>query len=69
MPFRYGSPSKLKCHRGNVFAYARLPVGFALAEAPALWESLSQKERENVEAWLGNSINEKKSVILLFTFA
>ncbi|KAH8887489.1 hypothetical protein GQ53DRAFT_296988 [Thozetella sp. PMI_491] len=35
------------------------PAGFALAVAPALWNGLSEKERENVEAWLGNSINEK----------
>ncbi|RYP49402.1 hypothetical protein DL768_004908 [Monosporascus sp. mg162] len=30
-----------------------------LAVAPVIWESLNEKERENVENWLGNSINEK----------
>jgi FPC/CPF motif-containing protein YcgG len=35
-------------------------AGFALAETNVIWDKLSQKERENVEAWLGNSINEKK---------
>ncbi|WQF86540.1 hypothetical protein CDEST_11554 [Colletotrichum destructivum] len=35
------------------------PLGFSLAVAPAIWESLSEKERVNVENWLGNSINEK----------
>ncbi|RYP12645.1 hypothetical protein DL767_011180 [Monosporascus sp. MG133] len=30
-----------------------------LAVAPAIWESLNEKERGNVENWLGNSINEK----------
>lgn len=35
-------------------------VGFALAEAPQIWSGLSDKERQNVENWLGNSINEKK---------
>ncbi len=35
-------------------------AGYALAVAPVLWNSLSPKEKENVEAWLGNSINEKK---------
>ncbi|CAG9983158.1 unnamed protein product [Clonostachys byssicola] len=35
------------------------PLGFALAETNVIWDNLSQKERENVEAWLGNSINEK----------
>ncbi|KAK9419788.1 putative DUF2264 domain-containing protein [Seiridium unicorne] len=35
------------------------PLGFALAVAPAFWESMNEKERSNVEAWLGNSINEK----------
>ena len=34
-------------------------LGFALAVAPVFWESLSEKERYNVEAWLGNSINSK----------
>ncbi|CAM1508073.1 Fc.00g049210.m01.CDS01 [Cosmosporella sp. VM-42] len=33
--------------------------GFSLAVAPVFWTSLSAKERENVETWLGNSINEK----------
>ncbi|CAH0030875.1 unnamed protein product [Clonostachys rhizophaga] len=32
----------------------------ALAEANVIWDSLSQKERQNVEAWLGNSINERR---------
>lgn len=35
------------------------PLGFALAVAPVLWTSLSDKEKGNVENWLGNSINEK----------
>ncbi|KXH49236.1 hypothetical protein CNYM01_11074 [Colletotrichum nymphaeae SA-01] len=35
------------------------PFGFTLAVAPTIWESLSEKERVNVENWLGNSINEK----------
>lgn len=35
------------------------PLGFTLAVAPVFWESLSEKERTNVEAWLGNSINLK----------
>lgn len=35
-------------------------IGFALAVAPEIWNSLSAKERQNVESWLGNSINEKK---------
>ncbi|KAH7363008.1 hypothetical protein B0T11DRAFT_339686 [Plectosphaerella cucumerina] len=35
------------------------PMGFALAVAPVFWESLSARERDNVESWLGNSINEK----------
>ncbi|RYP05554.1 hypothetical protein DL764_003731 [Monosporascus ibericus] len=33
--------------------------GYALAVAPVIWESLNEKERGNVENWLGNSINEK----------
>lgn len=37
-------------------------LGFALAEAPQIWNGLSDQERENVENWLGNSINEKKYV-------
>ncbi|CCD56054.1 hypothetical protein BofuT4_P151860.1 [Botrytis cinerea T4] len=36
------------------------PLGFALAVAPVFWEKLSEKERGNVETWLGNSINSKK---------
>lgn len=36
------------------------PLGFALAVAPVFWQSMNDKERKNVEAWLGNSINEKK---------
>ncbi|GKT58670.1 hypothetical protein ColTof3_06009 [Colletotrichum tofieldiae] len=35
------------------------PLGFSLAVAPTIWENLSEKERVNVENWLGNSINEK----------
>ncbi|KAJ9131088.1 DUF2264 domain protein [Pleurostoma richardsiae] len=35
------------------------PLGFALAVAPVFWDSMSGRERANVEAWLGNSINEK----------
>ncbi|ROT42138.1 hypothetical protein SODALDRAFT_268345 [Sodiomyces alkalinus F11] len=35
------------------------PLGFALAVAPVFWQNLTEKERENVENWLGNSINEK----------
>lgn len=35
------------------------PLGFALTVAPVFWQSMSDKERGNVEAWLGNSINEK----------
>ncbi|KAH8205186.1 hypothetical protein TruAng_000598 [Truncatella angustata] len=35
------------------------PLGFALAVAPVFWQSMNEKERGNVEAWLGNSVNEK----------
>ncbi|KAI5865542.1 hypothetical protein GGS23DRAFT_618629 [Durotheca rogersii] len=35
------------------------PLGYALAVAPVIWKSLDEKERQNVESWLGNSINEK----------
>ncbi|KAH8803294.1 hypothetical protein F5884DRAFT_739579 [Xylogone sp. PMI_703] len=35
------------------------PLGFTLAVAPVFWDKLSEKERHNVERWLGNSINEK----------
>ncbi|XDG01998.1 hypothetical protein ABKA04_001613 [Annulohypoxylon sp. FPYF3050] len=35
------------------------PLGYALAVAPEIWQSFNAKERENVENWLGNSINEK----------
>lgn len=35
------------------------PLGFTLAVAPVFWHSLTEKEKENVERWLGNSINEK----------
>ncbi|PTB69539.1 hypothetical protein BBK36DRAFT_1134246 [Trichoderma citrinoviride] len=35
------------------------PLGYALAVAPEIWKGLSEKERVNVENWLGNSINEK----------
>jgi hypothetical protein len=36
------------------------PLGFALAVVDGLWDGLSEKEKGNVESWLGNSINEKK---------
>ena len=36
------------------------PLGFALAVAPQIWDGLDEKARENLVAWLGNSINEKK---------
>jgi hypothetical protein len=36
------------------------PLGFALAVAPEIWAGLGERERGNVEAWLGNSVNEKK---------
>ncbi|KAI0389899.1 hypothetical protein F5Y17DRAFT_96749 [Xylariaceae sp. FL0594] len=35
------------------------PLGYALAVAPVIWQSLDERERTNVESWLGNSINEK----------
>ncbi|KAL3426977.1 hypothetical protein PVAG01_00486 [Phlyctema vagabunda] len=35
------------------------PLGFTLAVAPVFWQSLSDKEKSNVESWLGNSINSK----------
>lgn len=35
-------------------------LGFSLAVAPVFWESMNERERGNVEKWLGNSINEKK---------
>ncbi|RDW70440.1 hypothetical protein BP5796_08837 [Coleophoma crateriformis] len=35
------------------------PLGFLLAVAPVFWQSLNEKEKENVETWLGNSINSK----------
>ncbi|EMR72538.1 putative uncharacterized conserved protein ucp014753 protein [Eutypa lata UCREL1] len=35
------------------------PLGYSLAVAPVIWDSLNEKERVNVENWLGNSINEK----------
>jgi hypothetical protein len=41
---------------------AKCHLGYSLAVAPVLWDSLSPKEKENVENWLGNSINEKKCV-------
>jgi hypothetical protein len=47
------------------------PLGVALAVVPEFWEKLSEGERHNIEQWLGNSINSKKSVIhprLLFCF-
>lgn len=36
------------------------PMGFSLAVIDGVWEGLSERERANVETWLGNSINEKK---------
>lgn len=38
-------------------------LGWALAVVPEFWNSLSDKEKSNVETWLGNSINEKKSAL------
>ncbi|KAH7008492.1 hypothetical protein EDB80DRAFT_716674 [Ilyonectria destructans] len=35
------------------------PLGVAFAVVPDIWSNFSEKERENVETWLGNSINEK----------
>ncbi|KKA27751.1 hypothetical protein TD95_001288 [Thielaviopsis punctulata] len=35
------------------------PLGFTLAVVPQIWSALSEKERTNVEKWLGNSVNEK----------
>lgn len=35
------------------------PLGFLLAVAPQFWDSMNEKERSNLEKWLGNSINEK----------
>ncbi|GAO18332.1 uncharacterized protein UV8b_06751 [Ustilaginoidea virens] len=35
------------------------PLGFALAVIPNIWDKFSSRERSNIEAWLGNSINEK----------
>ncbi|KAM3073396.1 hypothetical protein ACMFMG_004704 [Clarireedia jacksonii] len=35
------------------------PLGFTLAVAPQFWASMTEKERGNLEAWLGNSINSK----------
>ncbi|KAH7152070.1 hypothetical protein B0J13DRAFT_547547 [Dactylonectria estremocensis] len=35
------------------------PLGFAFAVVPDIWSNFSAKERDNVETWLGNSINEK----------
>ncbi|KAK5663089.1 hypothetical protein OQA88_6505 [Cercophora sp. LCS_1] len=35
------------------------PLGFALAVAPQIWGGLGERERGNLEGWLGNSINEK----------
>lgn len=37
-------------------------LGYALAVAPVFWDKLTDKEKSNVETWLGNSINEKKLV-------
>ncbi|GAM42078.1 hypothetical protein TCE0_043r15725 [Talaromyces pinophilus] len=36
------------------------PLGVAFAIAPQFWQSLSEKEKGNVEQWLGNSINTKE---------
>ncbi|KAK1760716.1 hypothetical protein QBC47DRAFT_419362 [Echria macrotheca] len=37
------------------------PLGFALAVAPdTFWGAMSERERKNLEAWLGNSINERE---------
>jgi hypothetical protein len=38
------------------------PLGVTLAIAPVFWESLSSRGKENLERWLGNSINEKEYV-------
>ncbi|KAL6364816.1 hypothetical protein LRP88_00789 [Fusarium phalaenopsidis] len=35
------------------------PLGFTLAVTPGIWYKFSEGERRNIEAWLGNSINEK----------
>ncbi|KOS21304.1 hypothetical protein ESCO_006749 [Escovopsis weberi] len=35
------------------------PLGFTLAVAPQFWNAFNDRERSNIEAWLGNSINEK----------
>ncbi|KAI5924340.1 hypothetical protein F4810DRAFT_709675 [Camillea tinctor] len=35
------------------------PLGYALAVVPGIWQALNERERVNVENWLGNSINEK----------
>ncbi|KAH9901930.1 hypothetical protein F4778DRAFT_781812 [Xylariomycetidae sp. FL2044] len=35
------------------------PLGYALAVAPVIWQSMTEKEKANIEEWLGNSINEK----------
>ncbi|KAK7757218.1 hypothetical protein SLS62_000767 [Diatrype stigma] len=42
------------------FDIANHKLGYALAVAPEIWNALNEKERGNVEKWLGNSINEKK---------
>jgi hypothetical protein len=44
------------------------PLGFMLAVAPVFWESLSERERGNVETWLGNSINSKKYVLCISAY-
>ncbi|KAK3945041.1 hypothetical protein QBC46DRAFT_372595 [Diplogelasinospora grovesii] len=36
------------------------PLGYALAVAPDIWAGLNERERGNVENWLGNSINQKE---------
>ncbi|KAG8422993.1 hypothetical protein J3459_009912 [Metarhizium acridum] len=35
------------------------PLGFALAVIPGIWDKFNTREQSNIEAWLGNSINEK----------
>lgn len=42
------------------------PLGVAFAIAPQFWQDLSEKERGNVEQWLGNSINTKEYAFLVY---
>lgn len=58
MPSRYGWLLLRVGFMGRPEAH--MISGYALAVAPVIWQSLNEKERTNVEAWLGNSINEKK---------